>query len=199
MYWEERFVGVGFKTGELTFKNKEKTKHATTLQTTNHCNLKLIDSRVYVKDVPKLPSDIHGLCKTVNEICCICFATRLPFFFFFLTIFHTRTFSRGQAIKDFYVHSVMCQSVSSVFPQNFNRSPSPTRREASAGTSAGVTAALLPRGPQGCPGLALHRERGRPGDEPVWTAVPCFRSAISVTARSLNKSFLTHFHTCSAH
>lgn len=79
MFWEECFVGVGFKTGELTFKNKEKTKHATTLQTTNHCNLKLTDSRVYVKDVPKLPSDIHGLCKTVNEICCICFATRLPF------------------------------------------------------------------------------------------------------------------------
>lgn len=52
---------------------------------------------------------------------------------------------------------------------------------------------------RGCVGLGLHGERGRQGDRPVWTAVPCFRSSYSVTSYSLKKSFLTHFHTCSTH
>lgn len=49
----------------------------------------------------------------------------------------------------------------------FNVSCSPTLSEASVGSWAGVTTALLPRGLQGCMGLDLHRERGRPGDRPV--------------------------------
>lgn len=54
---------------------------------------------------------------------------------------------------------------------------------------------ILPRDLQGCLDVDLQRERGRPGDRPVWTAVPCFdrHTQLPFTLwRSLSLQTFTH-------
>ncbi len=118
---------------------------------------------------------------------------------FFSAHTQTQDLARSEETCTDYHKKCFGQQNSRIGHSSFTVSCLPTLSEVWVRSWTGMTLALLPRGLQGCVGLHLHRERGRRGDRPVWTAVPCFRTVDSVTSSSLKKSFLTHFCTWGTH